>query len=66
MQVSDSQVLVERDALKGEVQQLRVCLEAVHVTASSNLQEGATQAQQQQRMQADLAMRQGELQVRGG
>ena len=65
MQVSDPQVLVERDALKGEVQQLKGRLEAVQVTASSSLQEGAAQAQQQQRIQADLAVRQGELQVRG-
>ena len=63
MQVSDPQVLVERDALKGEVRQLKGRLEEVQVTASSSLQEGTAQARQQQRMQADLAVRQGELQV---
>ena len=47
------------------MQQLKGRLEAVQVTASSSLQEGAAQAQQQQRMQADLAVRQGELQVWG-
>eukprot|EP00891_Asterochloris_glomerata_P007388 jgi/Astpho2/7388/fgenesh1_pg.00114_%23_33_t len=60
--VSDPQVLVERDALKGEVRQLKGRLEEVQVTASSSLQEGTAQARQQQRMQADLAVRQGELQ----
>lgn len=65
MQVSDPQVLVERDALKGEVRQLKGRLEEVQVTASSSLQEGTAQARQQQRMQADLAVRQGELQVWG-